>query len=69
MENIFLTDITYVVTYYMSAPGKTYTKTHLVQARDEDEAIFKAKQFYKNKSIDYTVFYNVIEVNVCETII
>ena len=41
---------------------KHETVNHIAEAQDDIEAALKVKNFYKNKSVDYDVFYQV-EIN------
>ena len=54
-------------TPYMES-SKTFEKTHIVYAINEDDAEQKFVEHYRKKTSEYSVYYNVYSVDVSETL-
>lgn len=64
----FLVKGTVEITPYMGE-SRIKEKTHIVYASSTQDAIEKFEDYYKNKTIEYSVYYTVYHIEVDETLI
>lgn len=58
-----------VISDYMVDEPRTYNKSHIVYALDEDHAERKFIEHYEKKASEYDRYYSVSNVEVSETLI
>lgn len=66
---LYLVQVKYQVSDYMDNGYESYEEYRLVDAEDEIQAEIKVENHYKEKTSEYSIYYQVNDINITSVII
>ena len=67
-SKLYLATVTVKATQYMVENAREFTATHIVHADSPEAAHVKVAQYYDDKTVPYSVYYRISDMEITEEI-